>query len=290
MVEFVEEFGGENAMLSACFVSCVAFLLMTQQTHQKAASVEFRLAETQYAEGLKEAIVHGTRDKVYLHNESVVSDKDIFQAHLVLGSHPNEFGVFVAFTRDGAEKISSASRDHKPLAVVIDEKVVAVQAVRVIDQSCTFTGLSKVEAEGIAKRISLASILALISDQGKIKLEFRLAQREPAKELTEAVERNTLQKVYLFKEVLISNKDILEARVVKGYMDGVFDVELGLTSDASGQVARTCESNKGKMLAVLINGRVVSAPFIIGRVSRIQISGDFTQKEAESIAGALNIK
>jgi len=280
MVEFVEEFGGENAMLSACFVSCVAFLLMTQQTqtHQKAASVEFRLAETQYAEGLKEAIVHGTRDKVYLHNESVVSDKDIFQAHLVLGSHPNEFGVFVAFTRDGAEKISSASRDHKPLAVVIDEKVVAVQAVRVIDQSCTFTGLSKVEAEGIAKRISLASI------------EFRLAQREPAKELTEAVERNTLQKVYLFKEVLISNKDILEARVVKGYMDGVFDVELGLTSDASGQVARTCESNKGKMLAVLINGRVVSAPFIIGRVSRIQISGDFTQKEAESIAGALNIK
>jgi preprotein translocase subunit SecD len=45
----------------------------------------------------------------------------------------------------------------------------------------------------------------------------------------------------------------------------------------------------GKMLAVLINGRVVSAGIIVGKFSNpVTISGEFTEEEAERIASGIN--
>jgi preprotein translocase subunit SecD len=234
----------------------------------------------------------GGTDKVYLHRDPLLTDDDIIQAHMVVGDKPGDFGVLIAFTAQGAEKMAMANRDRldKPLALLLDGKVVAAQqSNRLTAEYCTFTGFSREAAERIAKAISLSSVSALINHSRHVKLEVLLAQREPSSGLTESVERNTLQKIYLFKEPLISNKDILEARVVKGYMDGIFDVNLDLTPEAGHRMARDSEANIGKLLAVLVNNRVVSAGYIIGKLSNpISIAGDFAREEAECVANALN--
>lgn len=276
---------------------CLPTNFLTRQSHQQTGRVEFRLAETKYAEGLTEAVVGSAGSKVYLHKEPAVSDNDILQAHLVLGNNTGDFGVLIAFTDVGAKRMADATRGHlnKPLALVLDGKVLAARPANTVNNGYfRFTGLSRAEADKIAKAINLSSVLALIKLPGGVKFEIRLAQRVAGKGLTATIEKNTLQRIYLFKDILISNKDIAGARVVSGYREGVFDIALALTRNAIERIARAGETNRDKMLAVLINGRVVSAPFIIGKVSSVQmfgnfpISADFTKEEAESIANAIN--
>jgi ankyrin repeat protein len=171
-----------------------------QDSSQPSINVELRLAETRYAAGLTEAVVAGKGDKVYLQEEAAVTDKDILHAEFILGDTTGDFGVVIAFTAEGGKKIANATRGHlnKPLALLLDGKVVAAQqANTVIQHYCRFTGLPKADADRIAKAISMYSVLALINHPGHLKLEIRLAQRGPAKGLIEAVEKNTLHSIVM---------------------------------------------------------------------------------------------
>src|SRR2546430_973009 len=74
-----------------------------------AVRFEVRLAEENPADGLREAAVPGANRRIYLHQETVVTNSDIAQAQVTQGDRASSFGVAVTFTADGAAKMSRAS-------------------------------------------------------------------------------------------------------------------------------------------------------------------------------------
>ena len=125
-----------------------------------------------------------------------------------------------------------------------------------------------------------------------VRVEFRWAETFPGKGLTEATVLGTGEKIYLHKEVIITNKDIIEARAVNDPLkkDGIYQVKLVFTKQAAARMAKSTPVRGGQRLAILVDGKVVSAPFIHGSLyDRVAISGDtITKEDAERIARALN--
>jgi len=127
--------------------------------------------------------------------------------------------------------------------------------------------------------------------QARVKFELRRAEREPAKELIEAVVADSGEKVYLYRDPLVSNGDIVEAIVVAGYDNRSFAVQITFTGEAAQRMAKATEQLIGKPVAILLDGKVTSAPTIRSRIDeRAEISGHFTREEAERIATGLNSK
>ncbi|MBY0515059.1 MAG: hypothetical protein K2P78_14295 [Gemmataceae bacterium] len=91
------------------------------------AKVEFRRAEAKPADGLKAATVAGTDKKVYLHPTAELTEADV--AGATVGDGPS---VDVALTAAGAKKLEKLSAGHldRPLAILVDGKVIAAPTVR----------------------------------------------------------------------------------------------------------------------------------------------------------------
>jgi preprotein translocase subunit SecD len=122
------------------------------------AKLELRRAETKAAEGLTEAKVVGTDQKVYLHKEAELTDKDIAQARVVEDKQVIGPMIEIVFTKEGQAKIGKLTGEHldKPLAILFEGKVIAAPVVRAkLDgEKALFTGnFTKEEAEKIASSI-----------------------------------------------------------------------------------------------------------------------------------------
>jgi len=122
-----------------------------------AVRFEARLAEEQPGDGLRGAVVGLTGRKIYLHQETILTNSDIALAQVVPGNTASTFGVAVSLTRDGASKIFSATQGHigKPMAILVDGQVLTAPTVRA---AISTTGLisgdfTKAEAERIASGI-----------------------------------------------------------------------------------------------------------------------------------------
>jgi len=122
-----------------------------------AVRFEVRLAEDNFAPGLREAAVAGNGRRIYVHPETVITNSDIAQAQLVQDDASSMFGVSVTFKADGAERMRRATQGHigKPLALLIDGTVVMAPVVRSpIAAAALINGnYTKVEAERIVAGI-----------------------------------------------------------------------------------------------------------------------------------------
>ncbi len=118
-----------------------------------AVRFEVRLAEENPADGLREAVIAGAGRRIYLHQETVVTNSDIARAEVIPGDAASTFSVTVTFNRDGAAKMLRASRSHigRPLAILVDGEVVIAPVVRSpITASATISGnYARAEAERI---------------------------------------------------------------------------------------------------------------------------------------------
>jgi preprotein translocase subunit SecD len=95
--------------------------------------------------------------------------------------------------------------------------------------------------------------------------------------------------IFLDKEPLITNKDISEARVVLDDRDQP-GVEVRFVPAARQKMRDATEAHRGKPLAILVDGRVVTAPIVrwqIGESAWIQ-GGGISRDEAERIAKSLS--
>jgi preprotein translocase subunit SecD len=124
---------------------------------QPATTFEVRLAETKPAPGLTEAIVEGTKNKIYLHKEAALTRRDITAARATVDSADNP-AVEVVFSEEGRKKLAKLTEQHqgKPLAILVDGKVIFAPVVRakITQEKALITGkFSKAEAERIAGRI-----------------------------------------------------------------------------------------------------------------------------------------
>jgi preprotein translocase subunit SecD len=122
-------------------------------------------------------------------------------------------------------------------------------------------------------------------EKAVVKFEVRRAETRPAKGLTEAVVQGTGQKVYLHKDVALSNKDVARARI-KQEPGQAPAVEVTFTDQGAERVAKLTERHQGKPLAILLDGKVVATPVLRATISGGQavITADFTRERAERIA------
>jgi hypothetical protein len=120
-------------------------------------TVEFRRAETKPADGLTEAAVVGSGQKVYLHKAAEITNTDIAKAFPGL-SDDRKYEVHLQFTKDGAKKMAKLSEAHrgKPLAILVDGKVVCAPVLLdIITEYASISGsFTREEVERIAKGIA----------------------------------------------------------------------------------------------------------------------------------------
>jgi preprotein translocase subunit SecD len=137
--------------------------------------------------------------------------------------------------------------------------------------------------------ICVAQAFALFQAPSQPKVEFRLAEIAPGPGLRASKVDGPLQMVYLHKAAIITNKDIIWARVgEEPNMFGQYEVAVGFTKEAAKRMAAATEPKRG-LLAILIDGKVIAAmgiPTII--YDKANISGPMTKKEAENLAAMLN--
>jgi len=128
------------------------------------------------------------------------------------------------------------------------------------------------------------------ADKPRVKVEIRRAESEPADGLSEATVAGTNDKVYLHKSAELTNEDIAEARAaVDGQQKPV--VEIVFTKEGAKKMAKLSEQHQNKHLAILVDGKVISAPIIRARISeRALIAGKFTKDDVEKLAKEINGK
>jgi preprotein translocase subunit SecD len=122
----------------------------------------------------------------------------------------------------------------------------------------------------------------------RLKFEIRLAEKEPAEGLEAMAVPKTKSKIYVHRHAILSNADVAEAHAVKNLRDEPA-VEIVFTKASRKKVGEFSKNNIGKIAAVFIDGKLVSAPIIRAKFSdKAEISGDFAQEEVERIVKGLN--
>jgi preprotein translocase subunit SecD len=135
-------------------LSCGACAVLAQPS-PPVAKFEIRRAESKPGEGLTEVIVAGSGDKIYLHKKADIVASDVADARVTKDGKPV---VEIAFTEAGHKKINRLTEQHqgKPLAIMVDGKVIAAPVVRSTIESgkAMVTGnFTREEAERIASGI-----------------------------------------------------------------------------------------------------------------------------------------
>src|SRR5262245_37808666 len=127
-------------------------------------------------------------------------------------------------------------------------------------------------------------------EKPKVKVEFRRAETTNADGLTPATVAGTDEKIYLHKEADATSADIAEARAA---VDGACNpaIDILFTKEGAKKMAALSEKHRDKPLAILIDGKVVSAPVVRVKFSdKAQVTGRFTQEEVEKLVKAINGK
>jgi len=134
---------------------------------------------------------------------------------------------------------------------------------------------------------ALGASLAMAADPPRAKVEFRRAETKAAEGLTEATIAGTDTKIYLHKEVELTNKDIAGASVEDDKDRGV-SVRITLTKEGAQKAAKLSEAHLDKPLAILVDGKVVSAVTVRAKFGgNVAISGNFTKADAEKLAKSI---
>jgi preprotein translocase subunit SecD len=123
-------------------------------------------------------------------------------------------------------------------------------------------------------------------------LEVRLAQTEKATNVDEATRftdaflRDSGRRFHLHRIPLVTNNDVVQARVVEN--GGTFGVDLTFTPEAAARMRVATSAHYGKPLAIIVNGELVAAPLVRDTVSdHLLVSAGFTRNEAQRIASGL---
>jgi len=126
------------------------------------------------------------------------------------------------------------------------------------------------------------------SVQAAVRFEVRLAEQNPAPGLTK-VKATGWGSLFLHQEVIVTNSDIAQAKVIPH--GSQFWVGVTLTPAGAKKMHAATESHIGKLMAILIDGEVVSAPRVTQPLDESAvINGDMTKEEAEKIVAGMKIR
>jgi TonB family protein len=113
-----------------------------------ASRMEIRLAESAFTPGLREIVVSGSNQRIYLYPTALATWADVTVARIVDPGTP-QMSVAVTFNRTAAARMASATVAHlgKPVAIILDGRVIAAPIVRApISDSAMLTGITAATA------------------------------------------------------------------------------------------------------------------------------------------------
>ena len=134
---------------------------------------------------------------------------------------------------------------------------------------------------------TLVSCGGIQKKSGRVTIEFRLADKEPAHGLSERIIHQTGEKFYLHEEVLLSNIDVASASV--NLWDQHPVVELIFNDGGKKKLSRITRASVNKHIGILIDGELVSAPRIMAPMleGKAIMVGNFSEEEAQRIADGI---
>lgn len=135
-----------------------------------------------------------------------------------------------------------------------------------------------------------AGIADAPADKAQAKVEFRRAEIKPAEGLIEATVEGSKDKIYLHKTAEVTAADVAEARAATDN-SGRPAIEVRFTKEGGQKMLKLTEQHRDKPLAILIEGKVISAPIIRDKFGeRAVISGKFTEEEVARLVKIINGK
>jgi hypothetical protein len=127
--------------------------------------------------------------------------------------------------------------------------------------------------------------------QAAVRFEVRLAEEQPAPGLVRAPITGTDRVIYLHTDIVVTNGDISQSRVVPGNGPDRFWVGVEFFPAGAQKMRRATANHVGRPLAILIDGDVVLAPVLRSPIGESAvISGDYTRAEAERIANGISLR
>lgn len=141
----------------------------------------------------------------------------------------------------------------------------------------------------VAVALILPAVLGArpLEDRGE-GFEVRRAEIEPAAGLTE-VSLPGLPKIYVHAAAELTAADVESAR-----LDSLeagkrtASIEVTLTDEGARKAAQLSAEHSGKPVAFVVDGRVVSAPKLLSKITKTFHLAGLTKDDAEKILDALN--
>jgi hypothetical protein len=126
--------------------------------------------------------------------------------------------------------------------------------------------------------------------QAAVRFEVRLAEVKPAPGLREAKVEDSGRFIYLHQEVVVSNDDIAEARIVS-ISASQYNVSVTLNKTGADKMQAATSGHIGRLLAILLDGQVVMAPVIRSPIEgSAVITGNLTKAQAERIVNGITTR
>jgi protein TonB len=160
--------------------------------------------------------------------------------------------------------------------------------------------LVTVAAAGAARAIPL-ELPALMAAQSHAQLEIRLAEATRTPGLSPAVVAGSGRRVvYLHPSALATNADVESAGVIEwngtatpdgsaGRAISGFGVAVRFTDAAAARLAAATGAHLGRPIAILVDGRLISAPVLRSAIGNTAvISGSFSEEEARALTEGLD--
>src|ERR1051326_3127618 len=136
-----------------------------------------------------------------------------------------------------------------------------------------------------------------------VHVEIRLAETSRSDGLIKATVKDSGQTIYLHKTILISNRDVTAAKVVASDAirqivdqlppaEGInvnidaekkYEVKMTFTNEAAQRIEKTTQKHLHKPIAIIIDGVVMSAPYLENKLSTGAIISALTQEQAQKI-------
>ncbi|HET7101846.1 MAG TPA: hypothetical protein VFJ52_11905 [Terriglobia bacterium] len=185
---------------------------------------------------------------------------------------------------------------HEP-APPLDQRILRRQAILAAARQAQASAGRKPRSRAaalVASALTVAAVLALVAVlwstfnsnlEAAIRFEVRMAEATPATGLREAKVAGTGRYVYLHNQVIVSNNDIAEVKVVQAGGPSQYGISIKLNSVGAGKMRRATEAHIGRPLAILLDGQVIMAPVVRSAVGgSAMLTGHYTQAEAQKIA------
>lgn len=124
-------------------------------------------------------------------------------------------------------------------------------------------------------------------------LEFRLVATAASAETEElpGSSKGGAQKFLVNKKAVLDQSSLKSAAIRQNAGIPTPSILIELTLEGAGKMASISRENLGKQLAIVVQGKVLTAPVIQSEMNAaVQITGNYTEAEAKAIVAALNAK